>query len=70
MLLEQCWIRLMSAGVKKQIKNETKALLNRWTEECDLEEVQIAKAVFKAVNKWLDEMVVEFEAEFDLEEEE
>lgn len=60
----------MSAGVKKQIKNETKALLNRWTEECDLEEVQIAKAVFKGVNKWLDEMVVEFEAEFDLEEEE
>jgi len=58
----------MSAGVKKQIKNETKALLNRWSEECDLEDVQIAKAVYKAVNKWLDEEVVEFEADFDPEE--
>jgi hypothetical protein len=60
----------MSAGAKKKIKSETKALLNRWSEECDLEEVQIAKAVLKAVNKWLDEMVVEFEADFDIEEEE
>lgn len=58
----------MSAGVKKQIKHETKALLNRWSEECDLDEVQIAKSVFKAINKWLDELVVEFEAEFDPEE--
>jgi len=60
----------MSAGVKKQIKNETKALLNRWSEECDLEDIQIAKAVFKGVNKWLDELVVEFEADFDSEEDE
>ena len=40
-------------------------MLNRWDQECDLEAMQIAKALYESINEWLEEDVVEFECDFD-----
>ncbi len=52
-----------------QIRHEAKMLLNRWDEECDLDEKQIAKSVLEGVNEWLEEEVIEFDSDIDLGEE-
>lgn len=55
----------MSAEAKKQIKNETINLLNRYQEESDLDEEEIVEACTAGINKWLGEEVVSFEEDTD-----
>ena len=57
---------------KEQIIHETKVLLHRWDAECDLDEINLAKAVMLGINDWLERTVAEFdfEIEFEFEEEE
>ena len=50
----------------QQFKNEHRALLNRWLEESDIEDTEMAKIVLADVNEWLDDEVVEFESDMDL----
>ncbi len=59
----------MSAEAKDQVRHEAKMLLNRWDEESDLDEKQIAKSVLEGINEWLEEEVVEFDSDIDLGEE-
>lgn len=59
----------MSADPKDQVRHETKVLLNRWDQECDLDEREIAKSVLEGVDEWLEEEVVEFNSDIDLGEE-
>ena len=58
----------MSAEAKDQVRHEAKMLLNRWDDESDLDEKQIAKSVLEGVNEWLEEEIVEFNSDIDLEE--
>ena len=44
-------------------KNEHRALLNRWLEESDIEDTEMAKIVMSDIEEWLDEDVVEFECD-------
>ena len=53
----------------EQFKRAHRALLNRWIEESDIEDVELAKIALADVNEWLDEEIVEFEADFDPEDE-
>lgn len=57
----------MSADPKDQIRHEGKCLLNRWSEECDLECTEIAKALYESINEWMEEDIVDFEADFEIE---
>jgi hypothetical protein len=50
----------------QQFKNEHRALLNRWLEESDIDDTDMAKIVLDDVNEWLDDEVVEFESDMDL----
>jgi hypothetical protein len=50
----------------QQFKNEHRAMLNRWLEESDIEDTEMAKIVLADVNEWLDDEVVEFESDMDL----
>jgi hypothetical protein len=50
----------------QQFKNEHRAMLNRWLEESDIEDTEMAKIVLDDVNEWLDDEVVEFESDMDL----
>jgi hypothetical protein len=59
----------MSDTPEQKFKKEHRALLNRWTEESDIEDMSIAKIAMDDLNEWLDEPVFEFESEIDLEEE-
>jgi hypothetical protein len=55
---------------RDQIIHETKVLLYRWDAECDLDEINIAKAVMLGINDWLEREVAEFDFEIEFEEEE
>ena len=50
----------------QQFKNEHRAKLNRWLEESDIEDTEMAKIVLADVNEWLDDEVVEFESDMEL----
>ena len=50
----------------QQFKNAHRALLDRWIEESDIEDMEIAKIAIADVEEWLDEDVVEFESDIDL----
>ena len=41
-------------------------MLNRWLEESDIEDTEMAKIVLADVNEWLDDEVVGFESDMDL----
>ena len=43
-------------------------MLNRWIEESDIEDVELAKIAVNDLNEWLDEERVEFEADFEVDE--
>lgn len=64
----------MSKSVKdtpeQKFKKEHRALLNRWTEESDIEDMSIVKIAMDDLNEWLDEPVLEFECDMNLEEDE
>ena len=47
----------------KQFEAVIKADLNRWFEESDLEVEELAESVIQALEDWLDEDTVEFEAD-------
>lgn len=55
---------------EQKFKKEHRALLNRWTEESDIEDMSIARIAMDDLNEWLDEPVFEFESEINLEEDE
>ena len=46
---------------KKQFEAVIKADLNRWLDESDLDDEDLAKIAVKAIESWLDEDVVGFE---------
>lgn len=52
---------------EEKFQHEHQALLNRWLEESDIEDTTMAKIVLKNIEDWLDEDVVEFESDIDLE---
>ena len=54
----------------EKVVNEVKALLNRWSEESDLEDHELLQCISDALNEYFDEDVVEFESDIDLEEDE
>ena len=54
----------------QQFKNEHRALLNRWLEESDIEDTEMAKIVMSDIEEWLDEDVIEFECDMVLDDDE
>lgn len=55
---------------EQKFKKEHRALLNRWIEESDIEDMSIVKIAMDDLNEWLDEPVLEFESDIILEEDE
>jgi hypothetical protein len=45
-------------------------LLNRWLEESDIDDMEMASIAMNDLNEWLGEEVLEFESEIDLGDEE
>ena len=50
----------------QQFKNEHRALLKRWIDESDIDDMEIAKIAVADVEEWLDEDVVDFESDIPL----
>ena len=50
----------------QQFKNEHRALLNRWLEESDIEDHEMAQIALTDVEEWVDEEVVDFECDMSL----
>jgi hypothetical protein len=50
----------------EKFSSEVRATLNRWLEESDLEDLDLAEAAARTINDWLDEESVIFEADEDL----
>ena len=46
---------------KKQFEAVIKADLNRWLDESDLDDEDLAQVAVKAIESWLDEDIVGFE---------
>ena len=59
----------MKATPEQQFKTEHRALLNRWTEESDIEDIRISEIALEDVNEWLEEEVIDFDSDINLEEE-
>ena len=62
-------MRKMTETPHQKFKTEHRALLNRWLEESDIEDTEMAKIAMDDLNEWLDEDVLEFESEIDLSDE-
>ena len=45
----------------EQFAREIRACLNRWVEESDIEDLDLAEIAAKVFNDWLDEPVVDFD---------
>jgi len=54
----------------QQFKNEHRALLNRWLEESDIDDQEMAQIALTDVEEWMDEEVVGFESDMDLDDDE
>lgn len=52
----------------QQFKNAHRALLNRWVEESDIEDTDMADIAMLDIKEWLDEDVVDFESDMNEEE--
>lgn len=63
-------MRKMTETPHQKFKNEHRALLNRWLEESDIDDMEMANIAMVDINEWLGEDVLEFESEIDLEDEE
>ena len=50
----------------QQFKNEHRALLNRWLEESDIDDHEMAQIALNDVEEWMDEDVVGFDCDMDL----
>ena len=59
-------MRKMTETPHQKFKNEHRALLNRWLEESDIDDMEMAKIAMDDLNEWLGEEVLEFESEIDL----
>jgi len=59
----------MTETPHQKFKTEHRALLNRWLEESDIEDMEMAKIAMDDLNEWLDEDVLEFESEIELSDE-
>jgi hypothetical protein len=59
----------MTETPHQKFKTEHRALLNRWLEESDIEDMDMAKIAMDDLNEWLGEDVLEFESEIDLSDE-
>ena len=44
--------------------------MNRWIEESDIDDIELARIAMKDIEEWLDEEKVEFESDMDLGDEE
>jgi hypothetical protein len=62
-------MRKMTITPHQQFKNEHRALLNRWIEESDIDDLELAKIAVNDINEWLGEDVLEFESEIELSDE-
>jgi hypothetical protein len=51
----------------EQFANEVRALLSRYLEESDLEEGTMAEIMQHVLGQWMDEDVVDFSSDIDLE---
>ncbi len=49
-----------------QFAVEVKALLYRWGDESDMDDLELAETMARAINEWLDEEFMVFEADEDL----
>jgi hypothetical protein len=47
----------------EQFANEVTACLRRWSEESDMEPIELAEVACEAINGWMDEDVVGFETD-------
>ena len=56
----------MTETPHQKFKNEHRALLNRWLEESDIEDMEMARIAMDDLNEWLGEDVLEFESEIEL----
>ena len=52
----------------EQFANEVRALLSRYLEESDLEEGTMAEIMQHVLGQWMDEDVVDFSSDIDLDE--
>jgi hypothetical protein len=50
----------------QQFKNEHRALLNRWLDESDIDSDEMAQIALTDVEEWMDEEVIGFESDMDL----
>ena len=41
----------------EQFANEVTACLRRWSEESDMESIELAEIACEAINEWMDEML-------------
>jgi hypothetical protein len=62
-------MRKMTETPHQKFKTEHRALLNRWLEESDIEDMDMAKIAMDDLNEWLGEDVLEFESEIELSDE-
>ena len=62
-------MRKMTETPHQKFKTEHLALLDRWLEESDIEDMEMAKIAMDDLNEWLDEDVLEFESEIELSDE-
>ena len=53
----------MTQTPHQQFKNEHRALLNRWIEESDIDDMEMAKIAMNDLNEWLDDDIFIFESE-------
>jgi hypothetical protein len=53
----------MTETPHQQFKNEHRALLNRWIEESDIDDLEMAKIAMNDLNEWLDDDIFIFEIE-------
>ena len=54
----------------QKFKNEHRALLNRWLEESDIDDQEMAQIALTDVEEWMDEEVMDFESDMDLDDDE
>lgn len=59
----------MTETPHQKFKNEHRALLNRWLDESDIEDMEMARIAMDDLNEWLGEDVLEFESEIELSDE-
>ena len=56
-------MRKMTETPHQKFKNEHRALLNRWIEESDIDDMEMAMIAMNDLNEWLDDDIFIFESE-------